>query len=69
MFVATTPGPDGSPKIMRDDNGKLVEDPRSAVFCPLKEGTTTLTMRVAGTATGYQPPVGSSALRKSRENA
>ena len=50
MFVATTPGPDGSPKIMRDDNGKLVEDPRSAVFCPLKEGTTTLTMRVAGTA-------------------
>ena len=50
VFVATTPGPDGSPKIMRDDNGKLVEDPRSAVFCPLKEGTTTLTMRVAGTA-------------------
>lgn len=50
MFVATTPGPDGSPKIMRDDNGKLVEDPRSAVFCPLKEGTTTLTSCVAGTA-------------------
>lgn len=55
VFVRARPrsGANGPPTIVTDEHGDPVVDPGSAVLCPLRPGTTTVTVRVAGAAASY----------------
>jgi hypothetical protein len=48
FFVGIQQVANTRPTIKTDGTGAPLPDPRSGVFCPLKQGTTTISMRAAG---------------------